>query len=73
MKPLHTTFDDNMSQTDKVQNTVENNEIHLEELQMQRERRERRVTIQEIKQLENTKKTSSIVQENYSDIISEPG
>ena len=73
MKPLHTTFDDNMSQTDKVQNTVENNEIHLEELQMQRERRERRVTIQEMKQLENTKKTSSLVQENYSDIISEPG
>ena len=65
---------DKTSQTDEVQNTVENNEAHLEELQMQRERiRELQVTIQEMKQVEETRKTSSLVQENSSDIISLPG
>ena len=74
MKSLHTTFDDNMSQTDELQNTVENNEVHLEELQMQRERiKELEVTIQEMKQVEETRKTSSLVQQNSSDIISLPG
>ena len=74
MKSLHTTFDDNTSQTDEVQNTVESNEVHLEELQMQRERiRELEVTIQEMKQLQETRKTSSLVQQNSSDIISLPG
>ena len=74
MKSLHTTVDDKTSQTDEVQNTVENNEVHLEELQIQRERiRELEVTIQEMKQLEETRKTSSLVPQNSSDIISIPG
>ena len=73
MKSLHTTVVDKTSQTDEVLNTVENNEVHLEELQMQRERiREREVTIQEMKQLEETRKTSSLVPQNSSDIISIP-
>ena len=74
MKSLHTTVVDKSSQTYEVQNTVENNEVHLEELQMQRERiRELEVTIQEMKQLEETRKTSSLVPQNSSDIISIPG
>ena len=74
VKSLHTTGVDKTSQTDEVQNTVENNEVHLEELQMQRERiRELEVTIQEMKQLEETRKTSSLVPQNCSDIISIPG
>ena len=74
MKSLHTTVVDKTSQTDEVQNTVENNEVHLEELQMQRERiRELEVTIQEMKQLEETRMTSSLVPQNSSDIISIPG
>ena len=74
VKSLHTTVVDKTSQTDEVQNTVENNEVHLEELQMQRERiRELEVTIQEMKQLEETRKTSSLVPQNSSDIISIPG
>ena len=63
---------DKTSQTEELQNTVENNEIHLEELQIQRERiRELEVTIQEMKQLEETtcRKTSSLVLQNSSDII----
>ena len=49
MKSLQTTVDDKTSQTDELQITVENNGLHLEELQMQRERiRELEVTIQEI-------------------------
>ena len=57
------------SQAD-LQNTVENNEVRLEELQMQRKRiRELEVTIQEMKQLEETRKTSSLVLQNSSDII----
>ena len=74
MKSLHTTVVDKTSQTDELQNTVENNEVHLEELQMQRERiRELEVTIQEMKQLEETRKTSSLVSQSSSDIISLPG
>ena len=74
MKSLHTTVVDKTSQTDEVQNTAENNEVHLDELQMQRERiRELEVTIQEMKQLEETRKTSSLVPQNSSDIISLPG
>ena len=38
VKSLQTTVVDKTSQTDEVQNTVEDNEVHLEELQMQRER-----------------------------------
>ena len=73
MKSLETTVD-KTSQTDQVQNTVVNNEVQLEELQMQRERiRELEVTIQEMKQLEETRKTSSLVPQNFSDIISIPG
>ena len=61
---------DKTSQTEELQNTLENNEVHLEELQMQRERiRELEVTIKEMKQLEETRKTSSLVLENSSDII----
>ena len=74
VKSLQTTVVDKTSQTDEVQKTVENNEVHLEELQMQRERiRELEVTIQEMKQLEETRKTSSLVPQNSSDIISIPG
>ena len=74
MKSLQTTVVDKTSQTDDVQNTVENIEVHLDELQMQRERiRELEVTIQEMKQLEETRKTSSLVPQNSSDIISIPG
>ena len=74
VKSLQTTVVDKISQTDEVQNIVENNEVHLEELQMQRERiRELEVTIQEMKQLEETRKTSSLVPQNSSDIISLPG
>ena len=58
------------SQTEELQNTVENNEVHLEELQIQRERiRELEVPIQEMKQLEETRKTSSLALQNSSDII----
>ena len=61
---------DKTSQTEDLQNIVENNEVRLEELQMQRERiRELEVTIQEMKQLEETRKTSSLVVQNSSDII----
>ena len=61
---------DKTSQTEELQNTVENNEVYLEELQMQRERiRELEVTIQEMKQLEETRKTSSLLLQNSSDII----
>ena len=71
---LQTTVDCKTSQTEELQNTVENNEVHLEELQMQRERiRELEVTIQKMKQLEETRKTSSLVPQNSSDIISIPG
>ena len=74
MKSLQTTVVDKTSQTDELHNTVENNEIHLEELQMQRERiRGLEVTIQEMKQLDETRKTSSLVPQNSSDIISLPG
>ena len=74
MKSLQITVDDKTSQTDEVQNTVENNEVHLEELQMQRERiRELEVTIQEMKQLEETRKTPSLVPQTCSDTISIPG
>ena len=74
MKSLQTTVVDTTSQTDEVKNTVENNEVRLEELQMQRERiRELEVTIQEMKQLEETRKTSSLVPQNSSDIISLSG
>jgi len=65
---------DKPSQTEDLQNIVENNEVRLEELQMQRERiRELEVTIQEMKQLEETRKTSSLVPQISSDIISIPG
>ena len=58
---------DKPSQTEDLQNIVENNEVRLEELQMQRERiRELEVTIQEMKE---TRKTSSFVVQNSSDII----
>ena len=74
MKSLETTVVDKTSQTDEVHNTVENNEVHLEELQMQRERiRELEVAIQEMKQLEETRKTSSLVPQTSSDIIFIPG
>ena len=74
VKSLHTTVVDKTSQTDELQNTVENNEIHLEEIQMQRERiRELEVAIQEMKQLEETRMISSLVPQNSSDIISLPG
>ena len=69
MKSLQTTVVDKTSQTDEVQNTVEDNEVRLEDLQMQR----KRITIQEMKQFEETKKTSSLVLQNTSDIISIPG
>ena len=71
VKQLQTTVVYITSQTDEVQNIVENNEVHLEELQIQREELE--VTIQEMKQLEETGKTSSLAQQNSSDIISIPG
>ena len=65
---------DKTSQTDEVQNTVENNDLHLEELQMQRERiRELEFTIQEMKQSEETRKTSSLVPQNSSEFISLSG
>ena len=71
MKSLQILVVDETSQTDEVQNTVESNEVHLEEIQMQRERiRELEVTIQEMKQLEETRMTSSLVPQNSSDIIS---
>ena len=74
MKSLQTTVVDKTSQTDEVQNTVVTNEVHLEELQMQRERiRELEVTIKELKQLEETRKTSSLVPQTSSDIIYLPG
>ena len=74
MKSLHTTVVGKISQTDELQNMVENNEVHLEELQMQRERiRELEFTIQEMKQSEENRKTSSLVPQNSSDIISIPG
>ena len=58
---------DKPSQTEDLRNIVENNEVRLEELQMQRERiRELEVTIQEMKE---TRKTSSLVVQNSSDII----
>ena len=38
MKSMHTTIVDKTSQTDELQSTVDNNEVHLEELQVQRER-----------------------------------
>ena len=71
VKSLQTTVVDKSSQTDEVQNTVENNEVHLQELQMHRERiMELEVTIQEIKQLEETRKT---LPQNSGDIISTAG
>ena len=71
---MHTTVVDKTSQTDELQNTVENNEVHLKELQMQRERiREFELTIQEMKQLEETRKTSSLVPQNSNGIISLSG
>ena len=74
MKSLQTSVVDKTSHTDEQQNTVENNEVHLEELQMQRERiRELEVIIQEMKQLEETRNTSSLVPQSSSDIISIPG
>ena len=74
MKSLQTTVFDKTSQTHELQNTAENNEVHLQELQIQRERiKELEVTIQEMKQLEETRKTSSLVPQNSSDIISIPG
>ena len=61
---------DKTSQTEEFQNTVENNEVRLEGLQMQTEKiRELEVAIQEMKQLEETRKTSSLVVQNSSDII----
>ena len=55
------------SQTEELQNTLE---VRLEEFQIQRERiRELEVTIQEMKQIEETRKTSSLVLQNSSDII----
>ena len=73
MKSLQTTAVDKTSQTDEVQKTVENNEVHLEELQMQRKRiRELEFTIQEMKQIEETRKMSSLVPQTSSDIISIP-
>ena len=74
VKSLHTTVVDKTSQTDELQNTVENNEVHLEEIQMQRERIwELEVTIQKMKQLEETRKTSLLVPQTSSDILSSPG
>ena len=62
------------SQTDELQNTVENNEVHLDELQIERERiRELEVTIQEMKKIEVTRKTSSLVLQSSRDIISIQG
>ena len=61
---------DKTSQTEELQNTIESNEVCLEELQMQRERiRELEVTIQEMKKLEETSKISSLVLQNSSGII----
>ena len=61
---------DKTSQTEELQNTSENNELHLKKLQMQRERiRELEVTMQEMKQLEETRKISSLVLQNTNDII----
>ena len=74
MKSLHTTVVDKTSQTDELQNTEQNNELHLEELQMQRERiRELEISIQEMKHLEETRMTSSLVPQRSSDIVSIPG
>ena len=74
MKSLQTTFIDKISQTDELQKTVENNEVHLEESQMQRGGiKELQVIIQEMKLLEQTRKTSSLVPQNSSDIIFIPG
>ena len=74
MKSLHTTVVDKTSQTDELQNTEQNNEPHLEELQMQRERiRELEISIQEMKHLEETRMTSSLVPQRSSDIVSIPG
>ena len=74
MKSLQTTVVDKTSQTDELQNAVENNEVHLEELKMQRERiRELEISIQEMKHLEETRMTSSLVPQRSSDIVSIPG
>ena len=74
IESLQTTVVDKTSQTCEVQNTVESNEVQLEELQMQRERiRKLEVAIQGMKQLEETRKTSSLVPQNSSDMISIPG
>ena len=55
MQSLQIKVVDKTSQTDELQSTVENNEVHLEELQMQRERiRELEVTIQEITSPQNS-------------------
>ena len=62
VQSLQTKVVDKTSQTDEIQNTLENNEVYLEELQMQRERiRELEVTIQEI------------TSQNSNDIISLQG
>ena len=61
---------DKTSQTEEFQNALENNEVRLEELLILRERiRELEATIQEMKQLVETRKTSSLVLQNSSDII----
>ena len=74
LKSLQTTVNDKTAQTHELQNKVENNEVRLEELQIQRERiRELEVTIREMKELDETERTSSLVPQNSSDIISLPG
>ena len=61
---------DKTSQTEELQNAVGNNDVHLEELKLQRETiRELEVTIQEMKQVEETRKISSLVLQNSSNII----
>ena len=58
--------------TSELQNAIEDNEVQLEEFQMQKKRiRELEVTIQEMKQLEEIRKTSSLIAQ--TSIISLPG
>ena len=70
VRSVQTTVDIS-SQTEELQRTTEKHEIHLEELQMQREKiRELEVKIQEMQQLEKTRKTSSLAPKNSCENIS---
>ena len=64
---LQTTITDKSSQVEELQSTLGNYEV---EFQIQREQvKKLETTIQEMKQLEETRKTSSLALQNSSDII----